>query len=195
MKRIVAIGNAISMYIVIIAIFLFFNKTSNGLKVFLIPLMFGEIHGIVSIVFVVLTLAKKCNLEIIPRINMIMRMAQLPAYVIMCLLGFSFLITIFTAPFSFVVVWVLVSVLITTGLYAIPTFLYMKIEGKISRKMQIVLTVLSFFFIADYVVSIVGFIKNGSFKRKITPILICILLTVALGCGSYGLFDLMLYAP
>ena len=195
MKRIVAIGNASRMYIDIIAIILFFSMQS--LTVLLISLMFGVIHGIVSIVFVVLSLAKKCNLENIPRTNMIMRMAQLPAYVIMCLWGFSFLSTIFTAAFSFVVSWVLINVLITTGLYVIPTFLYMKIEGKISRKMQIVLTVLSFFFIADYVVSIVGFIKNGSFKRKITPILICILLTVALGCGAYayGIFDLKLCAP
>ena len=80
MKRIVAIGNASRMYIDIIAIILFFSMQS--LTVLLISLMFGVIHGIVSIVFVVLSLAKKCNLENIPRTNMIMRMAQLPAYVI-----------------------------------------------------------------------------------------------------------------
>ncbi len=205
MKRVVAIGNVLYLYMIVLVIFMIFRSNKNvffeymmhdvfhdSLIFILIPVFFSVIQGVLSIVFVILSAAGKVKLDGIPRTNMIMRMLQLPAYVMMFVYGLLCLITIFTFGISIGIIVLEFLGLITSGLYAISTFIYMKREGKITAKGQVLLSIFSFFYLSDYIASIVAFVKNSESESKRKPILISLVLSVVMILAGLELFHMMI---
>ena len=86
--------------------------------------------------------------------QLIMRLVQIPGYILILIVSILFLISIFTAGFSvFFLIMDTASIMIT-GLFSIPVYVSLYRNGLIGQKQMICYMILSFFFCADVVVSI-----------------------------------------
>jgi ABC-type polysaccharide transport system permease subunit len=125
--------------------------------------------GIVSAVFFVRRPAVSAREGVsLLKTQMIMRLIQIPGYVICFALAVLFLMTIFTVGFSlFLLILDSASILIT-GLFSIPVYAALYKNGQISKRRAIGYSVLSFVFCADVVVSIFCYRQVKDLKNDTT---------------------------
>jgi hypothetical protein len=171
MKKIICILNTLCLYL--ITIFPYFTFASSKVK-FLdtiwqkvfnynayIPM--GIIVGLVfitlilNIIYFIKSLKNKDDTS---KSNMIVKLINIPAYIIMFLTCIVCLITIFTFIISFLLGIFGYICLIMTGLYAVSTYKKLKDKNIISKKEFIIFSILSFIYISDIIVSIIAYKKQ-----------------------------------
>ncbi|MBR4830554.1 MAG: hypothetical protein IKZ96_02155 [Bacilli bacterium] len=171
MKKIICTLNVLCLYL--ITIFPFFTFLSSKVK-FLdtiwekvfdynayIPM--GILLGLVLITFILNIVFLIKNKDNNVKSNMIVKLVNIPAYIVLFLTSIACLFTIFTFIISFLLGIFGYICLIMTGLYAISSYKKLKDNNIISKKEFIIYSILSFIYISDIVVSIIAYKK---YKRE-----------------------------
>ena len=122
-------------------------------------LLYCILTGVLSVVCFIESICKKWDAISLAKTAMIMKLAQVPAYVLIFALGAVFVITIFTIPFS-------VGLFITdclsvfmTGLFVISSVIASIRNKTFTRKEVIWVVLLQFVFCADVISSVIFYKK------------------------------------
>jgi len=129
--------------------------SNNGFLVIaaLLVIYFAALICSVS-VFTKSLATKRCACEVL-RLNMVIKLVHIPAYVIIFILGFAFMLTIFTFAIS-IVLWILdVMTIILSGLIGLSGVIRSYREEKISKKSAIIHGILQFVFCLDVISAII----------------------------------------
>ena len=90
---------------------------------------------------------------------LIMRLIQIPGYIILFFLAALFLLTIFTIGFSIILIILDVISICITGMIAAPVYLTLRKNGLINRLQSTLYSIFSFIFVLDVITAIVCYRK------------------------------------
>lgn len=165
MKYLLLLPGAVFPYMVLLSLYGlfsgFFVNTIYQNPLLLIPtlFLFFILALACSIVFLAMGLAKKWDAKKVALANMIVKLIQIPAYVITFLLGVIFILTIFTYALSFLLVLFDCLTIILTGLTGACAAIRGYKEQKTTVAFSVANGILQFIFCADVVCAILLFIK------------------------------------
>ena len=109
-----------------------------------------------TVVFSVFHLIKKdLSAKAWARAVMIVKLVQIPAYLLFFVLGILLFITLFTIPFALAIVAVDLLCITLTGLLGTVTCLHAAREGQLTVSQAVLMAILQFVFCADVVVSVI----------------------------------------
>ena len=117
--------------------------------------------------FFAMGLAKKWDAKKVALANMIVKLIQIPAYVVTFLLGVIFILTIFTYALSFLLVLFDCLTIILTGLTGACAAIRSYKEQKTTIAFSVANGILQFIFCADVVCSILLFVKCKTQKKAV----------------------------
>jgi len=143
----------------------FFNyimeSVFDGNAVYLLAalLLYCVLAGGLSIICFFVSIHKKWDALSLAKTAMIMKLAQIPAYVLIFVLGVVFVITIFTIPFSIGLFVMDCLSVCMTGLFVISSAIATVRSNTFTRKGIIWVIILQFVFCADVVSSVIFYIK------------------------------------
>ena len=122
------------------------------------------IASTLSIICFILSIVKKWDALTLAKTSMIIKLIQVPAYIMIFIFGFIMLITIFTIPFSFVLFIFDCWILFLTSLITLSGVLNSIYEKKLKFSEIIWVIILQFIFCVDVVSSIIFYkkLKNKS---------------------------------
>lgn len=137
---------------------------NNILYCIILIMILGLISLLASISICVLGYLKKWTPIEMAYINMIIKLAQIPAYIAIFVLGVIFLLTIFT--FGFVIAFVIVDILtiLISGLIGVTATMKNYTYGSLSKSECVIHSILQFVFCVDVVSAIIVYRKS---KKKI----------------------------
>lgn len=171
MKTAAAIGNTIFIYLTVLLMVLLFADGKSQITTFVwehlfhnnifVPLGFILLFGIAMYIINILFLLKARNgkwrtLEL-TRTNMIVKLIQIPAYLLIFGMGLLCTLMIFTIGISFALMLLDTFAIGMTGLFAIAAFYNLKKEKKITGTMQVLCSIASFLFCIDVIIAIIGY--------------------------------------
>lgn len=119
-----------------------------------------------SIIFFAMGLAKKWDAEKVALANMIVKLIQIPAYIVTFLLGAIFILTVFTYALSFLLVLFDCLTIILTGLTGACAAIRSYKEQKTTIAFSVANGILQFIFCADVVCCILLFVKCKAPKKE-----------------------------
>lgn len=129
----------------------------NGSIAFM--LLFYLSSVVIAIITLTASLKKKWDADKILFANMLVKLIQIPAYIMIFVMGVCSLITIFTIPFA-IVYWMLDCISVfSTGLVAMSGSIRAKQEGKFSVAFTVITSILSYIFCIDVIVAVVMYVK------------------------------------
>jgi hypothetical protein len=99
----------------------------------------------------------------VARINMVVKLLHIPAYIVIFIIGLLGLITIFTAAISIVLMVMACMTISLTGLLGLGGIIRGLRENKLSKKESVIHAIFQFVFCADIISSIIVY-------RKIKPV-------------------------
>lgn len=134
-------------------------------------LAFQAVMFIVTIVFMVMGLTNSRHFPAdrvykLARAQMVMRLIQVPFYVMIFIIALICLITIFTFAVSIVLAVLDLISIITTGMCSVAVYYQMRTKGMITLKEQVIYSILGFVYCADVAVAIAAFARARSAKRS-----------------------------
>lgn len=171
MKKAAAIGNIIFIYLVAILPILLLADGKNQFISFMwerlffrnifVPLGILLLFGIIMYFINIAVLLKAWNgiwdARELSRLNMIVKLVQIPAYVFIFILGLLCTVMIFTIGITLAFMLLDLFAVGMTGLFAAAAFRSLKKEQKITGKMQALCSFASFLFCIDVVIAILGY--------------------------------------
>lgn len=127
-------------------------------------LLYEMIMFIITIIFTIISVDKNYNTNInnaisLAKIQMIIRLIQIPAYVIIFLMGIACIITIFTIGISIALVILDFISIVTTGISSIAVYTILYKCNLISNKEKNIYSILSFVYCLDVIVSVISYRK------------------------------------
>ena len=126
---------------------------------------------IIALVFAItlsiISRKRKWDAQRLTRINMTIKLIQIPAYIVIFLLGLIFLITIFTMGFSLVFMLFDCMSILLTGIVGASAAGRCRAEGVLSTGGAVLNGILQFFFCVDIISAIIIFSMAKSVKKKI----------------------------
>lgn len=179
MRRLVCIFNILFIYLIMLfPLFIFFGSKISTLdniwnnlfnnNVF-IPLaliiIFYFISLILNIIYCVKTINSNIELNDLIKSNRTVKLIQMPAYIIIFILGVICILAILTIPFAFVLAFFSFASLLMSGIYAVTCYKKLKDKAIISNKSFILYSLLSFVYIADLFVAIIVYKKYYKLRR------------------------------
>ena len=114
---------------------------------------------ILSAVCFIISIYKKWDALSLAKLYMIIKLLQIPAYVLIFVLGGLFSITIFTIPFSIALILIDCISLFLTGLGVVSAVINTIRQDVFNAKEVIWVVIAQFFFCVDVVASIILYIK------------------------------------
>jgi len=111
-----------------------------------------------AVVFIRSLVKKRSAIELL-RMNMIIKLVHIPAYVLIFLLGFAFFMTIFTFAFTIALMILDVMTIVLTGLLGLSGVIRGYSENKLSQNAAIVHGILQFVFCLDVASAIIAYRK------------------------------------
>lgn len=171
MKKAAAIGNIIFIYLVAMLPVLLMANGKNPLITFMwkrlfsrnifvplgILLLFGILMYLINFAFLIKVWKGTWDAWELCRLNMIVKLVQIPAYVFIFFLGLLCTVMIFTIGITLAFMLLDLFAVGMTGLFATAGFRSLKKEQKITGKMQALYSFASFLFCIDVVIAILGF--------------------------------------
>lgn len=139
---------------------------NNALYLIAVLLLYCILTGVLSVVCFFVSLHKRWDAVSLAKTAMIMKLVQIPAYVLLFALGVVFLITIFTFPFSIGLFVIDCLSVFMTGLFVISSVIATIRNNTFTCKEVIWVILLQFVFCADVISSVVFYMK---LKRANTP--------------------------
>ncbi len=137
---------------------------NNGLLLIGVLLLFFVISAVLSVVFFVISIRNGWNALSLAKTAMIVKLIQIPAYVLIFILGVLLAITIFTLPFVLLLFLVDCFSLFSSGAIAVSAMINSVKQGEFKLKEVIGFIISQFIFCADVVMAIVFYKK---LKRKL----------------------------
>ncbi len=176
MKKIVAIGNTIFIYLIaILPVMLIASDKSKFItwiwkylfhnSVFvplILLLLFGAVMYILNIIFMIQARNGCFHATDFARANMIVKFILLPVYIFIFMIGILCMVMIFTIVISFLLLLLDALSIGLTGLFAIAAFHNLNREGMITRKAQFIYSIASFLFCVDVIIAVIGYRKSLS---------------------------------
>ena len=132
---------------------------SNALYLIVALLCYCMLTCMLSIVCFFVSIYKNWDAISLAKTAMIMKLAQVPAYVLIFALGAVFVITIFTIPFTIGLFVIDCLSVFMTGLFAISAVIATIRNNTFTHKEVIWVILLQFVFCADVIASVVFYIK------------------------------------
>ncbi len=132
---------------------------SNALYLIAALFLYCILTGMLSIVCFFVSIYKKWDAISLAKTAMIMKLVQVPAYVLLFALGAVFVITIFTIPFSIGLFVIDCLSVFMTGLFVVSSVIATIKSNTFTLKEVIWVILLQFIFCADVISSIVFYIK------------------------------------
>ncbi len=142
---------------------------SNALYLIAALFFYCILTSIVSIVCFFVSIYKKWDAISLAKAAMIMKLAQVPAYVLIFALGVVFVITIFTIPFSVGLFVIDCLSVFMTGLFVISSVIATIRNNTFKLKEVIWVILLQFVFCADVISSVVFYIKLKRTNKQQIP--------------------------
>lgn len=145
---------------------------NNGLLLIAFTLLFVLFASVLSIICFILSLQKKWDPLSLAKSVMIIKLLQIPAYIVIFILGAVFLLTIFTYAITFFLFLFDCISLILTGLITISAIINAMHQQLIDKSESILFIILQFFFVADVVSSVILYFtllknhKNSVFQTN-----------------------------
>jgi hypothetical protein len=133
---------------------------NNVLYYIAVIMISGFISLLMSVSMTIVSYVEKWSASEMARINMVIKLAQIPAYVIIFVLGALFLLTIFTFGFTAVFIFVDIFSIFLSGLIGIVASRKNYTCGKLSTNEWIIHSILQFVFCADIISAIIIFRKS-----------------------------------
>jgi len=132
---------------------------SNALYLITAMLLYCILTGALSIVCFFISIHKKWDAISLAKTAMIMKLAQVPAYILIFALGAAFVVTIFTIPFAIGLFVIDCLSVFMTGLFVISSVIATIRNNTFTRKEVIGVILLQFVFCADVISSVVFYTK------------------------------------
>ncbi len=172
-KYIILLPCAVFPYSLLFAVFCIFTGSfmntlfSNNayILLFYIFLLF-IISLICNISFLILSISQKWSSGKIAYINMIIRLIQIPAYILIFTMGIICMLTIFTFGFSVLFIGFDCMSIFLTGLIGISASVRCCFDGKITKSSSIIHSLFQFVFCADIISAVIIFLKAKSYISK-----------------------------
>jgi hypothetical protein len=114
----------------------------------------------------VLCITKKYDSLSIAKTAMIIKLAQIPVFIVIFVLGVLFFITIFTMAFSFVMFLVDVCTVFATGLLTLAAVINASKSGEIPIKRSFWVIILQCVFCLDVVAAVIFYIQLKNERRR-----------------------------
>lgn len=140
---------------------------SNALYLIAVLLFFYILTGVLSIVCFLVSIYQKWDALTLAKTAMIIKLAQVPAYVLIFAFGVIFLMTFFTIPFSIGLFIIDCLSVFMTGLFVISSVIATIRSNTFTRKDVIWVILLQFVFCADVISSVIFYIKLRANKQQI----------------------------
>lgn len=134
-----------------------------GENPFLILLWLGIwffVSLLANVAFLLLALGKQWSGKSLALISMVLKLIQIPAYVVIFLLGCVFAITIWLFAFVIVLFFFDCLTILLTGLVGLTASIRCAGEKRVSKGLCVANGILSFVFCADVVLAIIFYIKS-----------------------------------
>jgi hypothetical protein len=156
-------------YIILFSLICIFKNTlmekifhNNGLYLILLLIITYIIALFSSIIFCVKNILLKINSQKLLYINMIIKLIQIPAYILIFIFSLLCLLTIFTMGISIVLMIFDSMSILLTGIIGLAGIIRCLIENKLPKKTVIIYGILQFVFCVDIIASIIIYnkIKN-----------------------------------
>lgn len=176
MKKVILVLNTIFPYLVLSLLILVFGY-GRGItfidsvwenifsKTIVIPvlllLVIIAVTYILNIVYMIYALKSHKNMSL-TKANMIVKLIQIPAYVLIFIIGVICAVTILMIPISLLLFIIDILSVGMTGMFAAVAFANMRKNGIIEKNEQIKSSVLSFVFCVDVLVAVNAFLKERS---------------------------------
>lgn len=174
MKKLVAIGNVVFVYFIAMLLVMIFDANDNKFLGIIWEYCFGNsivtplvilfILGIVlfllNIVNCIKILRSKDDAGDIVKLHFIVKIIQVPAYVLIFIVGLMCMITIFTIGITIVLMLLDMFSVVLTGIYGLAAFQKMKKEETIDQTTQVIWSVGSFVLCVDVAIAVMAFLKE-----------------------------------
>lgn len=131
------------------------NLFPDSLSIILILLISSIVGLIASVGTAIVCLIRRWDAKVILRANMIIKLAQIPAYVAIYMVGMAFMITIFTAAISILLVIFDLFVIFLSGLVGLAGIISALRDKRITKTQAIIHGLLQFVFCIDVVSAII----------------------------------------
>ena len=160
-------------YFAIASLFIIFFSTKNQIANYIMESVFKGNALLLLVLFaitVILSVILSCICSFVSIKNkweplafsktvMIIKLIQIPAFIIIFILSLAFMLTIFTIPFAIALFFLDVLALLSTGFLNIAAIITASRNGAVSFKDNLGLAVLQFVFCADVVASVIFYIR------------------------------------
>lgn len=133
---------------------------NNAFTLLFYLLIFFLVSLLCNLFFLVLSIVNRWDAKQVSFINMLVKLVQIPAYLLIFILGCLFMLTIFTYVFSIFFVLFDCLAIFLTGLLGVASVVRCYSEGKNSKAFSVVNGIFQFIFCADVISAIVVFIKS-----------------------------------
>jgi len=167
-------------YIAIASLFIIFFSTKNQLANYIMESVFKSNALLLLALFaitVILSVILACICSFISIKNawdplafsktiMIIKLIQIPAFIIIFILSLAFMLTIFTLPFAIALFFLDILSLLSTGFLNIAAIITASKNGEVNLKDNLWLAVLQFIFCADVIASIIFYLKLKKKQNK-----------------------------
>lgn len=139
---------------------------NNGFLLLAVVALCGAVAFLFDVVLCALSLAKGWGSAGTARCNMIVKLCQIPAYLVIFVLGVCFFITIFGIPFVLLFTFCDIAAIVMSGLIGAAAAYAAFTEKRLSRSDAIVYALLQFVFCVDIVLCVM--LYRRAVRGKIT---------------------------
>lgn len=165
-KYVPVISIALFPYAVVFALYCIFSGflmenvfQNNGYLCLLALLLFWCAALICTVAVSVAAMVQKWDHVELCRVNMLIKLIMIPAYIVIFIIGVICILTIFTIAFSVILVILDVMSMILSGIFGVSAIKRSYDSGAVSALEMIIHVVLQFVFCADIVSSVIVYHK------------------------------------
>lgn len=135
-------------------------QTEGFYAIVLCLILFFFVGIAISLITAILALTKKWDSESLIFANMLVKLIQIPAYVLIFALGIVSMLTIFT--FAFVIVYFLFDCMsvFMTGMIGMAGAVRANKEGKLTKASIVWFSIFSYIFCVDVIIAVIMFKKS-----------------------------------
>lgn len=110
--------------------------------------------------FMLRALKKKYDTKTLGKINMFIKLIHMPAYLVIFIMSIIFMVSIFTAGISVILLIIDIMTIILSGLVGLTTILRCRIDKTLNNKSTVLHSILQFVFCIDVISSIIVYGKT-----------------------------------
>ncbi|MBO4456549.1 MAG: hypothetical protein J5802_02385 [Butyrivibrio sp.] len=175
MKKAVVILDGLFVYLFLCMIACLFAEASSDMDIvdyMKIVFRSGAVLGVITIIWTIANCLKSCMIEpkeavSLAKLQMILRLVQIPAYIVIFLLGVILVFTFFGLVMAMILAVIDGISIALTGTASIAVYAHLLKNNLITKKQFIGYSILSYIYVLDVIASILCY---TNVKRKISSL-------------------------